>query len=608
MVEGLEQLTPAQRQSLLALCDDDVAVRERLRVETETRARVLETLHRAVSAATPTSLEAEDLDPEAGVEVVAERLAGLVVQREVLFRRLVASEERHLLALMGSNVGVLDVHLGPRTLFVSPRWRQMMGQPLEEPDSGIEAWVGRIHPLDVAPASEALTVCLAGDHDVFEAQLRVRHWQGHHLWISARALVVRDADRRAIRLVGTLADITAQKAAEAELIAAKEVAESANSAKSHFLANVSHEIRTPMNGILGMLSLLLETPLAPEQKRHAALARSSADSLLALINDLLDFSKIEAGKFEVAREVFRPAQVVADVGGVLAPRCREKGLELTTRVAPDVPEAVWGDPVRLRQVLLNLVGNAVKFTHCGGVALSLAREESEGRSWLSLCVRDTGIGIPATKLEGIFEAFTQADSSISRKYGGTGLGLAISRRLVDMMGGTLKVTSTLGEGSLFSVRVPLEEAAEETSPPPFFTPTPLPIAARFLRVLLVEDHPINQEIAATMLRRQGHTVVAVSSGQEALDALEEQSFDAVLMDVQMPQMDGLETTRRLRAREASGAGARAHVIALTANALEDDRRACFDAGMDDFLTKPIGRSMLAGALQRAVVGAPRPKE
>ena len=629
----------------------------------------------------------------------------------------------------------------PRLVYLSPAYEQIWGRSRQEAYERADAWIDSIHPDDREAAISLFTRSYGGEPA--HAEYRIIRPDGSIRFIGARAFPVLDANGKFCRLVGIAEDVTSAKRAEAEVQKAREAAEAASRAKSEFLATMSHEIRTPMNGIIGMTELTLDTDLAPEQRGYLETVKSSGESLLSVINDILDFSRVEAGKLEFESIEFNLRDSLEHAMKALGVRAFERGLDLNYSVQPDVPEVLIGDSGRLSQILNNLVGNAVKFTERGEVLVEATREsESDGRLCLHFRVRDTGIGIPQEKQATIFDAFTQADSSTTRRYGGTGLGLTISRRLVEMMGGRIWLESASGAGSTFhftavfgvgseplpsepehvdlsgtlvlvvddnatnrrileahlsawhmqpilaadahAARDLLTDAANAGQPFPLALvdaqmpetdgfaliaeiqrnprlsgmailvltsaatkgdaarcrdlhvaahlikpvgrselrsaivqalgngrqappqPRSCPSAAeRYtgLDILLAEDNRVNRMVAVRLLEKRGHTVVSAVNGRDALEKIGRGSFDLVLMDVQMPEMDGFEATSALRDLEKT-AGGHLPVIAMTAYAMQGDRERCLAAGMDGYISKPINGADLFVTIERTLSRVP----
>jgi signal transduction histidine kinase/DNA-binding NarL/FixJ family response regulator len=504
--------------------------------------------------------------------------------------------ERITLATDAAQVGIWDFDISTDTLVWDSIMFVLYGLSAANFDPTYRAWFAAIHPEDRERVERTFAIAQsAATGTPFGTEFRVVWPTGDVHNIQAMARVVCDDAGRAVRMIGTNWDITEvrnlaeQLRSETDrLVEVKELAEETSRAKSAFLANMSHEIRTPMNGVIGLTTLLLDTELTPSQRQHVMLLADVGRSLLAIINDILDLSKVEAGKIDLESIPLAPTGLVEGALSIVQGEASAKGLTVGMDIAPDVPAWVSGDPTRLRQILLNLLTNALKFTDNGRVAVAVRREPG-APNMLRFAVSDTGIGIAADRRELLFKQFSQVDRSIARTHGGTGLGLAISKRLAEAMMGSIGVESELGGGSTFwftAALPPAESPANSLSSPSLGKP----VASATRRILVADDNVTNRIVVCGMLTGDGHTVVQADNGAQALAALGATSFDLVLMDVQMPIMDGLDATRRLRA--LGGRAGETPVVALSAGVLPEQIAQCLSAGMNDHLAKPIDRHAL----------------
>ncbi|WP_395745066.1 ATP-binding protein [Prosthecobacter sp.] len=502
-------------------------------------------------------------------------------------RELAESEERFALAVRGTNDGIWDWDIRTGKVFFSPPWKSMIGYEDDEIENVFATFEKLIHPEDHDRVMATLNDYLAGRIPRYAVEFRLRHKDGSWRWILARGRALRDEHGTPYRMAGSHTDVTERKQDEEALRQARRDAESANNAKSAFLANMSHEIRTPMNGVIGMSELLLGTDLNDTQREYLEMLKLSADSLLELLNDILDFSKIEAGRMELDAHEFDLNEILTEVAQAMGVRAFQKRLVLLHHISPRVPARLIGDDGRLRQILINLIGNAIKFTHKGGVTIEVD-VESETADLLTLHfkINDTGIGIASEMHEKIFEAFTQAETSTTRRYGGTGLGLAICHDLVALMQGRIWVESQPGSGSTFHFTAAFGRTSGISIKPRSPRIRPIVAAHAAMKILIAEDGHINQLVGARMLEKRGHLITLASNGQEALDFFKSSRFDAILMDVHMPGVNGYEATARIRELEKTSGG-HVPIIAMTANAMKGDRERCLAAGMDDYISKPL---------------------
>jgi PAS domain S-box-containing protein len=508
------------------------------------------------------------------------------------------ANERFALAAEIAGIGVWEWDAGTDDVTWDRQMHRIYGVDPDTDERLYDVWKSSVHPDDEETVNRHVQHSIRTGDDI-DVTFRIRPGDGKTTWIRSFArLGSTEVGEQRRKWTGVSYDVTKLKRAELEMRELAEAAQTASLAKSAFLANMSHEMRTPLNGVIGMTSLLLEGDLEAEQAARAQTIRASSEALLAIVNDVLDFSKIEAGKVIIDESPFAPRDLLHDVWQMFSPTAEQQGIALRFVVDPTVPERVVSDAGRLRQILVNLVGNSLKFTPEGEVSVEVkaGSEDCEEPETLTFSVRDTGVGIPEDKLDTIFESFAQADVSTARRHGGTGLGLSISKKLVEAMGGSIVVDSAPGRGAAFRFEVRVSKAgpAPEVRDESDAAALPRPGA----RVLLVDDNAVNLRVAKAMLERLDLEVDEAGDGERALELLAERRYDVVLMDVQMPGMDGLAATRRLRSGESGALDSKLPVIAMTAHALAEDREACLHAGMDDYLTKPIVREALRDALAR----------
>ena len=517
---------------------------------------------------------------------------------------LTEKKEIFRLAVEGTHDGVYDWNLKTGEIFYSDQYIQMLGYDREDFKGTVDDFSSRLHPDEKDEVWEYVNLFMDGQLSEFSNIFRMKHKSGRWVWVHSRGQLLRNKNDEAYRMVGAHTDVSAAKEYEARLHEAKQKAEEANRAKSDFLAHMSHEIRTPLTTISGVAEILQKDSdtLDKKKKKLVSVLQSSSVTLKDLISDVLDFSKIESGELELDNTAYDVSEIFQQIISVLAVKANEKKLDFKFSYKPLKGATLYGDPVRLRQVLINLIGNAIKFTEKGHVHVTARREEFEGVEILKIDVEDTGIGIAESQMDVVFEQFKQADSSVSKKFGGTGLGLPISKRLAELMGGSIKVTSEQGKGSTFTLIVPLQEVEQDDQTVVAneniekLNKKLKSIVSGDNKILLVEDYEGNVVVLSYILESIGLSFDHAKTGLEALNKWKENHYSMILMDIQMPEMDGFTATKHIRQIEEEQGLDKTPIIGMTAHALVGDRDKCIECGMDAYLPKPIVEADLKGKI------------
>lgn len=467
-----------------------------------------------------------------------------------------------------------------------------------EPDKlDYNFWLNNLHPDERSSVTDHLKKSIQAGENAWESDYQFLRNDGKYDYINSRGYVIRNEEGTAIRMIGSMQDITERKTAEIETQKARIEAEEARKTQEQFLANMSHEIRTPMNGVVGMTELLAGTVLNKDQQDYVETIQESAANLMVIINDILDLTKIVAGKITIEKIDYNFSHLIATIIKTHKCKADKKGIQLKSNIDQQIYPVLLGDPVRLSQILNNLIGNAIKFTESGEVNLDVWLQKSEGKpDTLQFSISDTGIGIAEENAESVFERFTQVAGDSKRKYGGTGLGLTITKQLIELQGGKIQVKSKQGEGSVFSFYLPVEKGdCRQRSEIPM-TSKEQDYQLKNLKILLAEDNLINQKVVIRVLTSQGAVVDIANHGREAIDMLKKKQYDLILMDLQMPEMDGYEATKIIR-NDMGVTTSNTPIIAMTASALITDKTKCLHAGMNDYIAKPF----LAGELYRKIL-------